>query len=647
MYPKINFSLLTLLLLIPITLSAQQIVWNQFWGGSGFDNGYAMDLLPSDGSIYITGTVRSNQQDAKNPPSNSADFAVLKLNYKGEILWNKILGGTGTDEAHGIKSTQDGGCIVIGTTASLDGLVVGNHGKMDIWVIKLSRDGEVQWMQTLGGTGNDKGFGILPLKEGGYLVLGESGSKNGSMNMSYGGLDLWVAKLSLSGEMVWQRSYGGSGSEAAYAAVQLDDYSIIVAGGTDSQNFDVNPPNYGNKDLWLLHIEDLGKLLWEKSIGGEDNEEVHSIGLAQDGGLIFSGTTFSNQGMIKDHRGMGDGWVGKIDLTGNLLWSKTYGGSEPDGLNCLFPTRDKNYILVGTTQSKDGMIRKSHGSYEGWVIKINTKGEPIWQNTFGGKTQDMLYGGVETAGGEYVCVGYSESVDGDNTPTNFKGGGDFWILNLRDPGKQSPGFRPPFVLSGTVTENNTGLPLLAEVELIDNEKNILFKKLTLNPSKGSFEVVIPKQKSLSISVAIPGYLFFGDNLDIDTTQDGKHLEVKLEKIRVGAKLTLDNIVFDIASAQIKPESNPELDRILKFMNLNPSVRVALNGHTDNTGDPNTKRKLSIMRATEIKNYLTNKGLSSDRMIPRGYGMTQPVASNSTEEGRQQNRRVEIEIIAAP
>ena len=142
-------------------------------------------------------------------------------------------------------------------------------------------------------------------------------------------------------------------------------------------------------------------------------------------------------------------------------------------------------------------------------------------------------------------------------------------------------------------------------------------------------------------------MFYGDNIIVNPAEDESVLDIRLDRIKVGNKLVLNNIVFDIGATGIRPESAPGLQRILKFMNMNPEVKIALNGHTDNTGDANTKRKLSLLRASEILKYLQEKGIMADRMTARGYGMTQPIATNTTEEGRQQNRRVEIEVTAAP
>lgn len=627
-------------------VSAQQIVWNKFFGGSGFDNACGIALNTEDGSMYIGGTVRSQDGDVKKAPGGDADFWVVKLNYKGEFIWSKALGGRGTDEAKDIKNTQDGGCIIIGTSNSIDGDVKDNHGKMDACVVRLSKNGEVLWSRALGGTGNDKGNAILPTSDGGFIVLGESGSKNGDMTMSYGGLDAWVCKLDENGEIIWQRSYGGSGSEAAMAAIELDDRSIVVLCATDSKNFEVEQ-SFGNKDLWLLRIEDLGKLLWAKSYGGEDNDEAHALVKAHDGGFLIAGTTFSQGGHIKSNKGYGDLLLVKTDFEGELQWTKTYGGSEPDGANQIFTTKDKNYVVVGTTQSKNGNITRNRGSYEGWVLKLDVKGNIVWQNTFGGKTQDMLYGGCETATTDYICVGYSESTDGDNTPTGFKGGGDWWVLNLRDPGKAAPAYRPPFAIKGRVRDAETNTFLPAQIEIVDNTTHKVIKSGAVNPLKGTFEFFIPKDKKISISISIKGYMFYGDNIVINPNEDEMYLDIELEKIKVGSKLVLDDIVFDAGLWDIKPESEPELQRILKFMNLNPEVNIALNGHTDNTGDPNTKRKLSFNRATEIMKYLEKNGIYSPRMVAKGYGMSQPIATNANEEGRQKNRRVEFEITAAP
>ncbi len=141
------------------------------------------------------------------------DFWIVKLSNIGLIEWQKSLGGSNDDNAQAVKQTADGGYIIVGEAFSNDGDVVGNNGNVDFWVVKLSSLGDMEWQKPLGGTALDVGEDIIQTTDGGYIVAGHVGSHNTgdvSGHNDLGSFDFWIAKLSSSGELLWQKALGGS-----------------------------------------------------------------------------------------------------------------------------------------------------------------------------------------------------------------------------------------------------------------------------------------------------------------------------------------------------------------------------------------------------------------------------------------------------
>ena len=137
----------------------------------------------------------------------SHDYWVVKLDAAGNILWQKALGGTGTDVAQAITASADGGYVVAGYTGSTNGDVTGNHGSSDYWVVKLDAAGNILWQKALGGTGIDQAYAITASADGGYVV-GYTQSNDGDVTGNHGGNDYWVVKLDAAGNILWQKAPG-------------------------------------------------------------------------------------------------------------------------------------------------------------------------------------------------------------------------------------------------------------------------------------------------------------------------------------------------------------------------------------------------------------------------------------------------------
>ena len=200
-------------------------------------------------------------------------------------------------------------------------------------------------------------------------------------------------------------------------------------------------------------------------------------------------------------------------------------------------------------------------------------------------------------------------------------------------------------MKGKVFDAETNQPLGAHFELIDlaSAKTIMEANST---EDGGFIICIPAGKDYALNVNKKGYLFYSDNF---TMSNGDYTEpfskdVPLKPIKIGEKVVMKNIFFDLDSYVLKPESKIELDELTALLKDNPSLQIEIGGHTDNTGTSEYNQKLSENRSITVKDYLVKNGLNTKRITSKGYGETQPIASNDTDKGRALNRRTEFKVI---
>ena len=201
------------------------------------------------------------------------------------------------------------------------------------------------------------------------------------------------------------------------------------------------------------------------------------------------------------------------------------------------------------------------------------------------------------------------------------------------------------VFKGITIDAISRKPVEAEIEITDNATGKVIETFTTNSATGKFIITLPSGKNYGIAVKAPGYLFHSENFDIPSGADDNLVNkvIELKNIAVGSKIALRNIFFDVNKATLRSESNAELDRLVKLLKDVPNLKIEISGHTDNTGSAATNETLSQQRAEAVVTYLVNHGIAANRMTAKGYGSSRPIASNGTEDGKQQNRRTEFEI----
>lgn len=223
-----------------------------------------------------------------------------------QVFWSHAYGELNGDWIQCIQQTADGGYIAAGYTQSF------GAGNSDMIVIKMNEWGNITWQKTYGGTGTDVATWIIETSDGGFAVSGRTTS------FGAGNFDVWILKLDSAGTVIWQKTYGGSSADTGNAIKEMAGGNFIVAGNTVSYGA-------GNYDYWIFKIDGSGTtILWQKTFGGSNLEIAYSVDTTSDGGCIVAGDTFSFGA------GTYDFWVIKFDSGGSVTWQKTYGGAGWD-----------------------------------------------------------------------------------------------------------------------------------------------------------------------------------------------------------------------------------------------------------------------------------------------------------------------------
>ncbi|HEX6892589.1 MAG TPA: OmpA family protein [Chryseolinea sp.] len=203
------------------------------------------------------------------------------------------------------------------------------------------------------------------------------------------------------------------------------------------------------------------------------------------------------------------------------------------------------------------------------------------------------------------------------------------------------------LLKGKVIDETSAAPLSAVISLVNNETNQVITKINANPTTGEFELVIPHGGNYGVATEKAGYLFNSINFNLPQFAEYQEIDthIIMVKAEIGSKVVLKNIFFDVGKSDLKPESVAEVENIRELLVANNTLKVQINGHTDNSGNATSNKALSLKRATAVVNYLTQKGIAAGRLSAKGFGSERPIVSNDDEEGgRAINRRTEIEII---
>ncbi len=415
-----SFLLLPLALFMACFSRGQSIQWEAHFGGS--ENEKANSVRQTqDGGYIVAGFSSSSDQDLNGNYGSvdRPDVWILKLDAQGKVSWTKRYGGTRSDKATSIRQTDDGGYIVACVSGSSDNDVDDHYGSFfgkDYWILKLDATGNIEWKNNYGGLANDYANAIRQVQDGNYVVAGYSSSDTRDVSTNYGSSDYWLLKLEAgTGQVLWERNYGGSSADQATAFKQTPNGGFIIAGHSFSSDSNVSN-NYGNWDYWVLKTKADGTIEWENNLGGTRADIPTAIIRSADGNYVVGGLVQSRDKDVSTGFLGEDYWLAKIDeRTGNILWEQTYGTDAMEQCWDLAKTQGQSLIAVG-------------GESQYWPIKLDQSGQKLWDKRFGGSGDDDPFAIQQTKDGGYIMAGAAESTDGDVSGNNGKA--DIWVVKI-------------------------------------------------------------------------------------------------------------------------------------------------------------------------------------------------------------------------
>ncbi|MFA7617267.1 MAG: T9SS type A sorting domain-containing protein [Weeksellaceae bacterium] len=448
---KIIFLLISATL-FSVSVRSQKIEWQQVLGGAHSEYLYDVKATPDYGFLLAGSSFSGKTGTKTEAGQGDLDYFLWKMDESGKMEWQKSFGGSGSDYLYSAALTKEGGYILGGSSDSPksgdkkeDGF-----GNMDFWILKLNPEGKEEWQLTLGGIGNDQLQSIQQTADGGYIVGGSSDSSpikdsdgktiGSKTEESRGSMDYWVIRLSPEGQIEWEKTFGGSFSDRLKDILILED-GFLIAGtsnsplGTGSKTVQ----HYGENDYWLIKLDDRGNEIWQKAYGGDGDDSLAQI-ISTENGYLIAGSSNSKpnpDGGKTATNGEGtDFWVVEIDRDGNTIWDATYDIGRWDVLVSVAATDQNEYLLSGYASSETlGRKTDSKGVNDYAVIKINSKGESLWQKTIGGMGSDQLKGAVQMRDGGYLLAGNSDSKKSDDKDRASIGGNDYWVVKLGSENK--------------------------------------------------------------------------------------------------------------------------------------------------------------------------------------------------------------------
>jgi len=404
------FGLFLVLLLAGLAFCQPDIEWTRCYRGSDLDVAWSVRQT-SDGCYVVAGWTSSSDGDVSGGYGGE-DIWIVKLNQLGRIVWQKSHGGWWNERAYCIQETHDSNYVVAGLAGAASGEVFGSHGRGDAWITKLNSSGDLIWQKCLGGSQHEAATCIQETNDSGYIMVGYSKSADGDVTENKGGEDYWIVKLDSLANIEWQKSFGGSRDDVAWDIKKTFDDGYIVTGYSYSEDGDIVGHHNSNleefPDYWVLKLGSDGDIIWQRSLGGSATDRSYSVLHAIDG-YIIAGYSYSNDGDVYGNHseGRSDAWIVKLDFSGYTIWAKAIGNCNSELVFSAAKTGDNGYVFSGIG------LEDSFPDTDFLAIKMDYSGELLWTKYIDAgphvNTETARDICLTTDGG-YIIAGYNYSI---------------------------------------------------------------------------------------------------------------------------------------------------------------------------------------------------------------------------------------------
>lgn len=419
--------------------------WDRTYGGNDLDSATTLLINDEEQIVVGGRTNSGANGNKSTSGYGNSDFWIIKLNQNGDKLWEKNYGGSQNDVLSKILELEDGYLLAGSSDSGISGNKTSeNAGSNDFWVLRLDTMGEKLWEKSFGGTENDVCRDVtLDITDDSFILVGSSDSNSSSAKSEYskGGNDFWILKINADGKKVWDKTLGGSGYDSANKIIPDGSSQFIVGGTSDSPiSGDKSEESRGEKDFWILKIDSTGSLIWEKRFGSTLDDECLSLARTKDHKILVGGYAYHTGGdRTQGSLGNRDLWVLKLEQNSSKIWDRRFGGNSNEYCRDIMVTEQNEFILVGNSdsfnfQDSDG-INPDYNDL--WILKITQDGDQLWNRFHGGNNQhENGYSGALSPSGDLFLAGNSNSTNTGNKTAPKYGSYDFWIIKADQNGSK-------------------------------------------------------------------------------------------------------------------------------------------------------------------------------------------------------------------
>jgi hypothetical protein len=480
-----------------------QIDWQNCFGGSDQDN--ATDIINVNGGYLIIGWTESNDGDISFNYGGS-DGWVIKIDSIGNLIWEKSYGGSKGDNFFRILPDNLGNYYILGASNSSDGDVSFDPypNSWDYWILKIDTQGNIIWDKIIGGTDSDNMATGYTTSDKGVVAVGWTYSSDGDVSEDFFGYDVWAVKLSSEGEVEWDFTLGTDHTDYGQAIIQTTDGGYLVGCSSEMEgggNLDCT--SHGLADGVLVKLDSLRNIEWQHCYGGSEYEGITGLLEAEDGYIFLAYASLNNGDISGWHEGYNhlgypnnDIWVVKVDFSSNIVWQKCFGGTQVEYTCEIIQLSDGSFMIFGNTDSHDGDVVGNHSGnaedYDIWAIHISSEGELLGQQCFGGWGDDRIeFGMVKNSDTDFVIAGQTDfgpSYDVACAPHGGNWDKEYWVFEIKDttvavqesmqiahlkvypnPANTYVVFEHPFLSQGTIRIQNPYGQLVAELPAKDEK----------------------------------------------------------------------------------------------------------------------------------------------------------------------------------
>ena len=424
--------------------------------------------------------------DSQNP-------ITLPPTFSGTLIDVKLFGGSDEEVARKLIELRQGGFAMVGSTKSKDGdFGERSTDNWDMFLIKLDQHGEVIWTKTYGGNAEDFGFSLVETLSGGFVLMGYSNSQDGDVPPTKGYHDNWIIKVDATGELIWKKSLGYSGHDHAYNVIATDDggyffngfLDVTASNGLGNSSKFSQASRHGVGEFWCHKVDNDGNIQWQRYFGGTNNDRSYDAIQTLEGNFLVVGTSESDDVDIKNPKGSYDVWVVMVSSKGDMLWENSYGGSLVDEASQVIQDFEGNFRVIGNTYSQDMDVTNPRGLSDAWKITLDPSGRLIESQNFGGSEFDRGTAIAEGSGGSLFITGFSRSLDGDLNQN--MGENDIFLIHLPSDGSEKSalswgGEDQDFAYDILIPKNGDGVFVVGQS---------FSKNTTLTTNKGKSDILL-------------------------------------------------------------------------------------------------------------------------------------------------------------